>query len=91
MLATDEAKIPPYKGPTAERSTKVRYAKRYPWSQWTNGQIWTAHQGVDFLVDAESFRCHLYVTAKRRNLRVTVSQCFNVVTFQFLSGVEIRK
>lgn len=63
----------------------------YPWETWTNGEQWEVTQGEDFQSSVRSFRVLLYVTARARDLRVTVrvARASNVVTFQFFPTLGV--
>jgi hypothetical protein len=51
-----------------------RPTRRYPWDDWTDGQIWKLVRGEDFDAEADQFRNRLYTQAKRRGLDVRTAK-----------------
>lgn len=45
----------------------------YPWSDWANGEIWRAVEGVDFVSTVDGFRSALYCHARSRGLTVRIA------------------
>ena len=63
---------------------------RYPWSDWTNGQIWQARAGQDFESNIKTFVQGLYAYGKRHGLKVEVrtDPTNDVAVFRFVSGAQ---
>lgn len=56
---------------------------KYPWSEWTDGQVWLAVAGEDFTCAPESFRAVLHNRATFERLSVSVRKCPDGMAFQF--------
>lgn len=55
----------------AEHAYLQRKKARYPWDQWTTGEVFVLERGVDYLVPDESMRINVLAHARRRGLTVT--------------------
>ena len=60
---------------------------KYPWKEWTDGQIWKVEQGVDFHCSPESLRYSVHGRARvlGRKAHTAVVDDKHVV-FQFLGS-----
>lgn len=59
-------------------------ASKYPWQQWTDGQVWVATEGTDFTVTPAMFRASLYRVARQYDVVVRTSiRDDGSVVFQF--------
>lgn len=47
--------------------------KKYPWSEWLNGQSWEIERGVDFHIDDASLRAAVSSAARSRGLKARVA------------------
>lgn len=60
----------------------------YPWGEWTDGNVWEARQGKDYIVKTKSFQDSLRYRAKtyQMTLKMDVStfRGAEVVIFQFV-------
>jgi hypothetical protein len=56
---------------------------KYPWSDWTDGQVWQIVQGEDFTLSPKSMRMTIAARASTLGLRVRTTVQGNTVTFQF--------
>ncbi len=56
---------------------------KYPWSEWTDGQIWKVKHGVDFDPKPTSFACCLRSYALRKGLTIRTARFGEFVVFQF--------
>ena len=54
--------------PTIVRTRKAKY----PWDEWTNGEIWKVSKGDDFDSEPKTFVQGLYAHAKRHGGKVKV-------------------
>ena len=45
---------------------------KYPWKQYTDGQIWKLTQGVDYTCTTESFKQAAYSWSKRHDLKLRI-------------------
>lgn len=54
--------------PTIVRTRKAKY----PWTEWTNGQIWKVAKDTDFESEPKTFVQGLYAHAKRHGGKVKV-------------------
>jgi hypothetical protein len=63
-----------------------RRGTKYPWSDWTNGQVWLAKEGKDFTCGVSGFRSALCIAAGRRGLKVSARVRPEGVYFQFRNG-----
>jgi hypothetical protein len=71
---------------TVLRQFQFRQRSKYPWGQWSNGQIWRVKQREDFDVDAASFKSVLSQRAALKGMRVRVNTLRDgVIVFQFYS------
>jgi len=64
---------------------------RYPWSDWTNGQIWQVRSGQDFESNIKTFVQGLYAYGKRHGLKVEVrtDPQNDVAVFRFVPGAQM--
>lgn len=67
--------------------TRTRQS-RYPWSEWTNGQIWQVKAGEDFESNIKTFVQGLYAYGKRHGLKVEVRTDMDndIAAFRFVPG-----
>lgn len=56
-----------------ENGTSSRKSK-YAWDEWFDGDIWQLEQGKDFKIKPASFRISLGTNAKKRGLKLRISQ-----------------
>lgn len=70
--------------PTIQRTRQ----SRYPWDQWTNGQIWQVREGDDFESNLKTFVQGLYAYGKRHGLKVEVrtDPANGIAAFRFVAG-----
>lgn len=63
---------------------------RYPWSDWTNGQIWKVKEGDDFESNLKTFVQGLYAYGKRHGLKVEVrtDPTAGIAAFRYISGTQ---
>lgn len=63
----------------------------YPWGEWTDGSIWQAKEGEDFVSSLKTFVQGLYAHAKRHDLKVEVRSApgDGVVAFRFIPSVSV--
>lgn len=47
-----------------------RYNWKYPWDQWTDGQVWELVRGEDFAPTIRNFRPQCYMVAQRRGMEI---------------------
>lgn len=67
-----------------KKDENLQKRKRHPWSQWSNGEIWTAKIGEHFKF-ATSFASMIYSASKKlgKKATVSISKNGNEVSFQF--------
>lgn len=72
--------------PTITRTRK----SIYPWSEWTDGNIWQAKEQVDFTSSLKTFVQGLYAYAARHDVKVEVRTApgDGVVAFRFVPPGE---
>jgi hypothetical protein len=68
--------------------------RRYPWSDWTDGDVWEIRKGADYDVDTENMRVNLHMRAdtlfaKVRTRKVDDDRGEGLV-FQFLESDEME-
>lgn len=64
---------------------KARGTNKYPWEEWTDGDIWKIKQGEDFPVKIGSMRSILKIHATRHGFTLkTGSPEDGVLVFQFV-------
>jgi hypothetical protein len=70
-------------GPNSNTNTHGN--TKYPWNEWSNGQIWELTIGVDFKCRTQSMRGVLYNHARRVSLSVRIQTITNLgkLRFQF--------
>lgn len=57
---------------------------KYPWSEWTDGRVWSVTEGVDISQPARNFSAGtLTATASRYGMKVRRRVQGNTVIFQF--------
>jgi len=64
--------------------------RRYPWEEWSNGEVWRVEEGKDFVVRSSSFVQAAYQYARRCGKKVRVQQGGDHVVFQFYES-EVQK
>lgn len=47
-----------------------RPARRYPWEDWMDGDVWKLRRGEDFDVEADVFRNRLYSVSAKKGKKV---------------------
>lgn len=64
---------------------------RYPWSDWTNGQIWKVKEGEDFESNLKTFVQGLYAYGKRHGLKVEVRTDPNagIAAFRYITDAQV--
>lgn len=63
---------------------------KYPWAQWTNGEIWQVKTGEDFESNVKTFVQGLYAYAKRHDMKVEVRTDADneIAAFRFVTGTQ---
>lgn len=56
---------------------------KYPWDEWTNGEIWEITRGVDYNPEPRRMRMRLYNRAQRYGLKVQVNVIGDRIIFVF--------
>lgn len=69
--------------------SRTRQSK-YPWSEWTDGEIWQVRKGEDFTSDVKTFVQGLYAYAKRHDMKVEVRTDADndIAAFRFIAGAQ---
>src|SRR5438132_14285033 len=49
---------------------QIETPRRYPWPEWTSGDVWEIHRGEDFDVPVENMRVNLHERAKQQGTSV---------------------
>lgn len=60
--------------------------RRYPWHEWTDGNIWEIMKGEDYVVATENMRVNLHERARQHGLSVKTQKVRNPsegLRFQF--------
>ena len=65
--------------------------RKYPWEEWSNGEVWKVEEGKDFVVPKASFVQAAYQYARRCGRKVRVQQSEGYVVFQFYDESEVQK
>lgn len=68
---------------------RTRSAK-YPWAEWSDGQIWKVAEGEDFESNLKTFVQGLYAFAKRHSMKVEARTDVpnSTVAFRFITGPQ---
>ena len=67
----------------AERQLPRGGRPKYPWNNWTDGEIHTATRGVDFTCGPASFVAGIHVKARQLEMKAETSTDGDTVTFLF--------
>lgn len=69
----------------------INMSTRYPWEDWTNGQVWKILRGEDFNSTMDAMTHTLYRAAKRTGLRVRVhmDRQLEYFIFQFYMNEDL--
>jgi hypothetical protein len=72
--------------PTISRTRQ----SKYPWSEWTDGEIRQVRKDEDFTSDVKTFVQGLYAYAKRHNMKVEVRTDADndIAVFRFVAGAQ---
>lgn len=67
--------------------------RRYPWSDWTDGDIWEIKRGDDYDVATENMRVnlHLKASALARKVKTSKLRDGTGLVFQFLDSEEMEE
>jgi hypothetical protein len=72
-----------------KRGTGRGRPEKYPWDNWTNGEIWKIVAGTDFSCKAENIQGALFNAARKRGMRVKTKKLDEkTVVFQFSNSSE---
>ena len=62
--------------------------RKYPWEQWTDGQIWRAKRNEDYTITSQQLMSRLRTKANLYGLKVRVRYNETECVFQFYVGED---